>query len=451
MRCARNAQETWRPSREVPLSRFRSSRLPVQAAILLLLIGLVQLGGSLLFYQAVDRQTLREDHARRIAELLVVSERIHAIDPRRVVEVMSTRHLDAQVAAQPQVVGMAKSDPLSLIAQQVVRWEPSLSGRDLHLAYSRGISGRRDLVGSMQLADGSWLNFRSSDIGSMWPVATRAMVLTLLTGLACLAIGLLVLGFLTRPLRRLARAADAIGHGQRVDIDEQGSADLRDLAHAMNVMQERIARLVEDQARSFEAISHDLRTPLSRQRVVVDLIDDRELAEIMASSIDEMEGLIGSLQGYLRAQRITAEPAELDLRALIDAVAAQHGDQVRVSGPAQAEIVTYPEPVRLALDALVENAVRFGGSAEVSLNHEPPGWVIAVEDPGSGIPPRHFADVLTPFFRVDEARSRDVPGFGLGIPTAHRLMMRFGGTLSFEARPQGGFVARIGVPEAARA
>ncbi|XJJ60668.1 HAMP domain-containing sensor histidine kinase [Novosphingobium sp. BL-8H] len=431
------------------MPRFRPWRLPAQAAILLLLIGLVQLAGSLLFYQSIDRQTLREDHARRIAELLVVSERIHAIDPRQVVEVMSTRHLEAEVALRPRVTHATTARPLGSIAKEVVRWEPGLAGRELHLAYSGGPAGRRDLVGSMRLADGSWLNFRSSDIGSMWPVATRAMVLTLLTALACLAVGLAALGFLTRPLRRLTRAADAIGHGQRVEIDEQGSADLRDLAHAMNVMQERIARLVEDQARSFEAISHDLRTPLSRQRVAADLVEDRELAEIMGASIDEMEGLIGSLQGYLRAQHIASDPSRADLRALVDAVAAQHGDRVQVTGPGHAVVETYVEPVRLALGALVDNAVRFGGAAQVTIAHAPEGWTVAVADPGIGIPPRHFADVLTPFFRVDEARSRDVPGFGLGIPTAHRLMMRFGGELSFEARPQGGFVARIRVPEAA--
>ncbi|TCM20844.1 signal transduction histidine kinase [Novosphingobium sp. PhB165] len=430
------------------MPRLRSSRLPAQAAILLLLLGLVQLAGSLLFYQSIDRQTLREDHARRIAELLVVSERIHGIDAGQVVKVMSTRHLDAHVATSPLVTGAKMARPLRSIAGEVVRWEPSLAGRDLHLAYSPGPEGRRDLVGSMRLADGTWLNFRSSDIGGTWPVAARATVLTLLTALACLAVGLLALGVLTRPLRRLARAADAIGHGQRVEIDEQGSADLRDLAHAMNVMQERIARLVEDQARSFEAISHDLRTPLARQRVVVDLVEDRELADILGGSIEEMEALIASLQGYLRAQHIASEPEEVDLGALVAGVAGAYGDCVQVSGPGDAKTRTYAEPVRLALSALVENAVRFGGAAQVRLLRTADGWNIEVEDPGAGIPARHFTDVLAPFFRIDEARSRDVPGFGLGIPTAHRLMMRFGGALSFEDRAQGGFVARIRVPAA---
>ena len=429
------------------MPHFRSPRLAVQAALLFLLLGLVQLGGSLAFYQAIDRQTLREDHARRIAELLVVSDRLHRIDAARTAEVMSTRHLDARVDPAPAVPHMGQGRALGLIAAQVVHWEPGLATRPLHLAFADKAGGTRDLVGSVRMADGQWLNFRSRDFGAMWPIALRATILTFFTALACLAVGLLLLRLLTRPLRRLAVAADAIGHGQRVEIDERGPEDLQNLAHAMNLMQERIARLLEDQARSFEAISHDLRTPLARQRVAVDLIDDREISEIVAGSIDEMEGLLASLQGYLRAQHVASEAEEADLVKLAEAVAAPFEGRVHVQGPERAIMGTYVEPVRLALAALVENAVRYGGEAEVRIDRLSGAWEIEVDDAGPGIPAAHFEDVLTPFFRLDEARSRDTPGFGLGIPTAHRLMMRFGGQLSFAERPGGGLIARLRVPD----
>lgn len=436
------------PRREVRVPHFRSPRLAVQAASLLLLLGLVQLGGSIAFYQAIDRQTLREDHARRIAELLVVSDRLHRLDARRTAGVMSTRHLDARVDAVPAVPRMGQGRTLQLIAGQVVHWEPGLATRPLHLAFADKRGGGRDLVGSIRLADGQWLNFRSRDFGAMWPIALRATILTFFTALACLAVGLLLLRLLTRPLRRLALAADAIGHGQRVEIDERGPEDLQNLAHAMNVMQERIARLLEDQARSFEAISHDLRTPLARQRVAVDLIDDREISEIVAGSIDEMEGLLASLQGYLRAQHLASEAEAVDLAALTGALAAPYAGRVHVLGPETAIATTYAEPVRLALAALVENAVRYGGEADVRIGRMSGAWEIEVEDSGPGIPAAHFEDVLTPFFRLDEARSRDTPGFGLGIPTAHRLMMRFGGKLSFVERAEGGLRATLTIPEA---
>lgn len=426
--------------------RISIPRLAVLAAVVFLGLGIVQLIGSLLFYQAIDRQTLRADHARRIAELIVVSDRIHSLEPNLAAPIMTTGHLKAEFSPEPAVRAMMDSDTLHKIAGQVIEWEPSLASRPLNLATADASGGKSDLIGSIRLDDGKWLNFRSRDITSMWPIALRASALMFCTALACIAIGLIALRLLTNPLRRLTQAADAIGHGQRVEIRESGPEDLRNLAHSMNVMQERIARLLEDQARSFEAISHDLRTPLSRQQIATDLIDDPEISEIMQASIDEMEGLLASLQGYLRAQHMSAEAEPLDLGELVRAVIAPYEDRARLSGADKVVVESFPQPLALATGALVENAIHFGGRAEVAIRREGADWLIEVEDTGPGIPPGHFQDVLTPFFRLDEARTRDTPGFGLGIPTAHRLMMRFGGDLSFATSPCGGLIARIRVP-----
>lgn len=300
----------------------------------------------------------------------------------------------------------------------------------------------------MQVADGSWLNFQSSDISSMWPIAFRAMAMTLLTFAACLGIALIAIRLLTDPLRRLSEAAEAIGQGRRVAIREVGPADLRDLARAMNEMQDRIARLIEDQAKSFEAISHDLRTPLARQKVAADLIGDPEIREIIAASADEMEAMLLSLQQFLRAQHLAAEPEPVDLPAALRDLVAPFGARVRLSpsGPAEAE--TYREPLLLALRALIENASRFGEHVEVAIERRGEDWIVAVSDDGPGIPPERFEDVLAPFFRLDDARRRTTAGFGLGIPTAHLLLRRFGGGLSFVPAERGGLTVRVRVPRA---
>ncbi|HKT85306.1 MAG TPA: HAMP domain-containing protein [Novosphingobium sp.] len=253
------------------MARPNAPRFVVYIALLFLILGIAQLVASLLFYQAIDRQTLHDDHARRIAELLVVSERVHAMSPASISTLMSTGHLTVGIGSTPSVAAPARKGDLAAIAEKITQWEPSLANRTLHLATSDATGGRRDLIGSMRLADGSWLNFRSRDITSMWPVAFRAIALTFATTIASLGIGLAALHLLSKPLRRLAGAADAIGQGREVSIREGGPRDLRNLAHAMNVMQARIARLLKDQAMSFEAISHDLRTPLSRQKVAAEL------------------------------------------------------------------------------------------------------------------------------------------------------------------------------------
>ncbi len=424
-------------------------RLSAYAALLFLGIGVIQLAASLLFYRAIDANTVREDHARRVAEMLVVSDRVYRLEGKLTPGVMTSRHLQVSLAPGPTISFSERSDDLDWIAEHIVGWEPSLAARPLNIAIVSGRGGRHNLVGSMRLTDGSWLNFRSLDISSMWPIALRATWMTLVTSLACFGIGLLAIRLLTKPLQRLSEAADAIGQGRRVTIREDGPADLRNLAQAMNDMQGRIARLLEDQARSFEAISHDLRTPLSRQKLAAELVTDAELRETMNASVDEMECMLRSLQQFLRVQHLAAEPGTIDLTALLLRLIEPFGDRVRLLAPDQAHVATYYEPLTLSLQALIENALRFGEHVEVTLDRAADDWFVEIRDDGPGIPAKHFEDVLAPFFRLDEARARTSKGFGLGIPTAHRLLRRFGGDLSFREPAEGGLIVRVQVPRPA--
>lgn len=428
------------------MHRQRSSRFAVHVAIVFLALGLVQLVGSLVFYQMIDRQTLRDDHARRVAELLVVSDRIHAIAPDQTAQSMTTRHLLADVSPVPMIDRSPTDGMPADIAGRIVAWEPSLGDRALHLAIVSAKGERRNLAGSLQLADGNWLNFQSRDISTMWPIAFRAMVLTFALTIAFLTIGLVVLHVIGKPLRELTAAARVIGEGREIAIPEHGPRDLHDLAHAMNLMQQRIGRLLRDQALSFEAISHDLRTPLARQKVIAGMIDDDELRPILNESIAEMNDLLTSLQAYLRAQHLVAEPEEMELFGFLKHELADFGDEVAVRSSGEVRVTTFREPLSLAIRALVENAVQYGATANVTLERDDEGWSVAVKDEGPGIPEEFFQPILEPFFRLDEARRRNTKGFGLGIPTAHRLMMRFNGGLAFSVPENGGLIARLHIP-----
>lgn len=428
------------------MNRPLSPRFAFHIAIVFLALGLVQLAGSLVFYQIIDRQTLRDDHARRVAELLVVGERMYAIAPRETAENMSTRYLLAEVSDAPTISSPADDDMLADIADRIVAWEPSLAERPLHLA-TVAIDGQgRNLAGSLQLADGRWFNFQSRDIASMWPVAWRAMILTMLLAAAFMCIGLIALHRISKPLRRLTDAAEIIGQGQQIEISETGPKDLRDLAHAMNIMQDRVARLLRDQAAAFEAIGHDLRTPLSRQMVVAGLIDDEELSQLLKDSIDEMTELLDSLQLFLRVQHLTCESETIELAAFLRAELSGFGDAITTVAPDHSVVRTFREPLTLALRALIENALQYAEKAVVTLHEHEGDWVIDISDNGPGLAEKHFEPVLEPFFRVDEARQRNTKGFGLGIPTVHRLMMRFNGGLSFSSPEKGGLTVRLMVP-----
>lgn len=423
---------------------MKRPHLSVYAALLIVALAAIQLAASLLFYRAIDEQTLLDDHARRVAELLVVSDRVFRLDGNRTPSLMSSKHLQVTVAATASVKQAQDTYQIEEIGRLIVAWEPSLASKALRLSIEPAGRGRRDLIGSMPLEGGRWLNFRSRDISSMWPIALRATWMTLVTTFACLVAGLAAVRLLMRPLRRLSDAAAEIGKGRRVAIDEAGPTDVRDLARSMNTMQDRIAGLLEEQAKSFEAISHDLGTPLARQKLAAELVPDDDVREIMEDSVREMEAMLHSLRQFLRAQHLTAEPAPVDLHCLLREVSAPHADKVRIAPGNEVVVETFREPLWLALQALIDNACRFGSQVHLAVLKNGSDWIIEIADDGPGVAPEHFEDIIAPFVRLDLARGRTTKGFGLGVPTAYRLITRFGGKLSFH---QGrGLIVHIEVP-----
>lgn len=433
-------------SRRSRISSIKSHRFAVYIAIVFLALGIVQLAGSLVFYQIIDRQTLQDDHARRVAELLVVGQRMHRLAPGQVTKSMTTQYLVVDVSRKPNVKESSRDPVLSKIEEGIIAWEPSLSGRRLHLLMPQSNNGSRDLEGSLQLNDGTWFNFVSRDITSMWPVAWRAMVLTTLITAAVLAIGLVLLYLVARPLRRLTDAAGRIGQGRAVVVAESGPRDLRSLARAMNAMQDRIERILRDQTKAYRAIGHDLRTPLSRLKAISGMIEDSELVRIHDQSVDEMVRLLDSLESYLEAQLLQSEPDNIDLDQLIKDIASSYGEAISVHGTTKTVISTFKEPLERALNAIIENAILFAGSAEIKTELRGGVYTIHIVDHGPGVVEDQFSLLLEPFFRVDEARQRNTDGFGLGIPTAHILLTRFNGSLLFSRTPYGGLTAHIRVP-----
>ena len=418
--------------------RLLPRRLVPVAILVFLTLGLVQLGASVLFYQAIDTETVRQDHARRVAELLIVADRLEKRGTIDVAGIMTTQHLSVQIGPRPIVTTNDVPDRLLPVRDAITQWEPTLADRALHLGLMRTANRTEHLIGSIELADGRWLNFRSSGFSVGWPVVLRATVMTALLGLAALLAGALILKGLGRPLRVLADASERIGEGGQLEFEVEGPADIQRVSRAFNDMQGRIGRLIGDQARAFEAISHDLRTPLGRLMLAADMIDDEDIRAIVSGSSHEMADLLDSLRGFLRAQHMQSTPEQLELRQMVKAVSMPWNDDVEIAPGDPIEVTTYREPLAIALAALIDNAVNFGSRAFVAIERTPSGWRIAVMDRGPGIPSHLHHLILDPFFRADNARARDVTGFGLGIPTAHRLMQRFGGRLEFEENPGGG-------------
>lgn len=410
-------------------------------AILIVVLALVQFGAALTLYNRISRDSVREDHARRVAELLEVSERLHARGVPGFAQIMSTRHLQVWVTMAPRVQDSSNDDARKIKAL-VQRWEPSLRASPLYMDIEP--DGRREnLTGSMALSDGSWLNFRSRDLSSPWPIIASASGITLILTLLCIVAGAVGLRQMGAPLRRLEEATNRIGAGRPVTLEEDGPSDLRNLSRAFNAMQRRISQILSDQTKAMVGLSHDLRTPLSRLNLCSDFIAPEDMQALVRDNVGEMEALILSLQSFLNAQHFQDAPQDVALIDIVAEAAAPWKDRitVRLDG-ANALVLTYPEVLRAALTPLIENAIHYGLQAEISID----GGVISISDRGPGLADEDFPKLIEPFFRADDARGRTTGGFGLGIPTAHTLLQRFGGTLGFEARPGGGLTARVGIP-----
>jgi signal transduction histidine kinase len=419
-------------------------RLVGRVALLIAGIALLQFVATILLYERISRDSVREDHARRVAELLEVSERLHEAGEPDLARIMSTQHLDVWLTQAPAVDGRPEDHGVRKIAALVREWEPSLAQAPLYMEVERR-EARDHLIGSMRLSDGEWLNFRSTDLSSPWPIIAWASFITLVLTALCVLFATLALWQLGAPLRQLTQATNRIGEGGRVLIEEQGSTDLRNLSRAFNAMQERIARMLADQAKAFVAISHDLRTPLSRLKLSADFIEPQDMRELVDSNVAEMAAMIASLQAFLEVEEEEDELEEVVLSEIVREASSAWGDRVLIQG-GDVRATTFPNVLRLALEPLIENAIQYGELAEIAIARDERGSLIVIRDRGPGLADEHLPELIEPFFRGDQARARNTPGFGLGIPRAHRLLQRFGGALSFSKGQRGGLEVAVRPP-----
>lgn len=303
---------------------------------------------------------------------------------------------------------------------------------------------------SVRLAGGAWLNAEivlPSPALFAWP----ALVNTGLVAALMVLVLAVSLRRVTRPLRRLAEAADRLGRGETVPpLPEEGPDEVRRTTHAFNAMQDRVRRFVDDRTRMLAAISHDLRTPLTALRLRAEFVDDPEIRDKIVDTVDEMSRMTEATLSFARDEAAGEEARPTDLGALVRAVAddfADLGADVAVDAPDRTDLVVRPVSLRRALRNLVENAVRYGERARVRLEARPDEILIAVDDDGPGIPPDRLDDVFEPFVRLETSRSADTGGVGLGLATARSIVRAHGGDLTLANRDGGGLTATIRLPK----
>jgi two-component system osmolarity sensor histidine kinase EnvZ len=255
---------------------------------------------------------------------------------------------------------------------------------------------------------------------------------------------------LKRPLRQLTAAATAVGQGRAPPpLAEKGPEEIETLARAFNQMSGNLERLEADRALILAGVSHDLRTPLARLRLGIEMSDgDAVLKQGMAADIDEMDAIIGQFLDFARAGREEpGEPADVaDIAADIARHYEEVGQPLRHEIAATAPRALRRQAIRRAIANLVDNAQRYAGG-EVVMRVAPAGEaaVIEVLDRGPGIPAEHAERMKQPFTRMESARS-NAGGSGLGLAIVDRIAQMHGGRLDLLPRDGGGLVARITLP-----
>ncbi|HRK64726.1 MAG TPA: ATP-binding protein, partial [Terricaulis sp.] len=282
---------------------------------------------------------------------------------------------------------------------------------------------------SAQLPDGRWLVMQQgrnwAEIG--WIGRTVLIIAAALAAVSLLS--LLIARRLTRPIRNFSEAVQAVGvNPQNEPVREEGPAELRGAARAVNTMQARLRALIADRTKTLAAVAHDMRTPLMRLRLQAEHVAP-EQREKMAKEIEEVEALVASFIAFARDDPAEEARVRLDLAALLQSIADDHaeaGRDVTYVGDERAIITGQSLGLKRVFTNLVDNALKYGERARITLRREDSAVIIDVEDEGPGVPAAQRETVFEPFVRLNEEGTR---GAGLGLAAARSIARAHGGDI----------------------
>jgi signal transduction histidine kinase len=303
---------------------------------------------------------------------------------------------------------------------------------------------------TVRLPDSSALVYRVTRVSPGTPLPPSLM-LNLILLVVVLVIALYVVArSITLPLSRLALAADNLGRSiLQPKLAEEGARELRHAARAFNTMQDRLHRYLDSRTRVLAAMSHDLKTPLTRLRLQVETqIDDPALQARFGKELDEMESMVRGALALFRGLNDEEALEPVDVNLLLETVRgefAEMGKDVTVEGRALRPLSGKPQALKRCITNLVANAVKFGSRAHM-LVRDGVQLEISICDDGPGIPAEELEKVFEPFYRVESSRSRDTGGTGLGLSIARDVAQAHGGSVVLRNRPEGGLEARLTLP-----
>jgi signal transduction histidine kinase len=303
---------------------------------------------------------------------------------------------------------------------------------------------------SVQLRDASWLVLSVPNRTWGLSKSRRWIIWLTFVAVSTATVSAIATRRLVRPIKEFTEAILRFGvNPQTPALLESGPTELRDVTRAFNTMQAQIQKFVAYRTMMLAAISHDLRTPLTRIRLRGELIDDEIHQAKLFKDVDEMKTMVDGALAFFRGDADGEATTTFDLAGVLQTIANDYADQgieVGYVGPPHAEYCGRPFGLKRAFTNLVENAVKYATPPEIQLCCQEKAVTIAFRDQGPGIPQDALARVFAPFFRVDRSRNRATGGVGLGLTSAQAIVSGHGGDITLCNQPGGGLEALVTLP-----
>lgn len=416
-----------------------------------------------LYQTGVEREARAGNSALMAERLLLVSETILAVEPGKrddAAHRLSGGPLELHWGREPlAAVGGSLDEAARRLLDRLLLASPGLTGRlvigssasrDAPHATDKGHSDDHTTLISLPLRDGSWLNVTLARVQVTRPTSPSVLLSAVLGALGVILVSVLMGRWLTQPLDRLATGARQLfATPQSSPLPETGTREVRTLAVAINDLQERIRRLVDDRTQMLAAVSHDLRAPLTRLRLRVRAVPDADTRGSIEADLDEMEEMINATLAFLREDTTVESVEPVDVSAILDSIAADAedaGQAVTFDVPPGLVLLGRHLALKRALTNLVQNAIKYGAPAQVSARREDARLLISIRDDGPGIPPEKLEAVFQPFYRLEPSRGRSTGGHGLGLTVARTIIRAHGGDVTLANRQPKGLEARVTLP-----
>jgi len=278
--------------------------------------------------------------------------------------------------------------------------------------------------------------------------SVRLFVLwTTLPSILLIIIALIFLKNQTKPLVKLAKAAERFGKGDYVnDFRASGSLEIRKAAFEFDRMAKRINRHLNQRAEMLSGISHDLRTPLTRLKLQLAMLKQKDLSEKMSKDIDEMEKMLNDYLQFAKTQ-VKENTSKIDLMALLNSIKNQFNDKkLIIANNIEVELEGRQSALKRSFENIIQNGLTYGDKVVVGIQKGNNRALITIEDDGPGIPEDQYKNVFKPFFRLDKSRSLNQSGVGLGLAIVEDIINSHGGSIQLGKSKLNGLQVRVSLP-----